>query len=138
MTHITRRDFLKTAVNTLLGLGGALTIGGLARFLGYVTDPPRPVEFNLGPAANFPPYTNTILPDIPAILRHDGKEFSALSLKCTHLGCSVEKTSDTFECPCHGSRFDHSGKRLRGPATRNLPSLRVEENEDGNIIVHAG
>jgi Rieske Fe-S protein len=58
-------------------------------------------------------------------------------MKCTHLGCTVEKPGDSFECPCHGSRFDENGKLMRGPATRDLPALQVDENEDGNLIVHA-
>ncbi len=137
MSQFSRRDFLKLMVNSLLGVSGALTLGGLARFFSYKTDPPL-VDFDIGPAANFPANTTTLLPRIPAILRHDGKVFSALSLKCTHLGCTVEKKGDAFECPCHGSRFDRNGELLRGPATRRLPELRLEETEDGNLIVHAG
>ncbi len=135
--QITRRDFLKLAVNSLLGLSGALTFGGLARFFGYAADPPPPVEFDIGPASNYPPNTTAILSNIPAMLRHEGKGYSAFSLKCTHLGCTVEKKVDIFECPCHGSRFDNSGGLLRGPATRPLPELRVEE-KDGNLIVYVG
>ncbi len=132
-----RRNFLKLTVNTLLSLSGALGLGGLARFFSFQADPPPPKEFDLGPAANYPQGSVTVLLQIPATIRHLSKGYIAISMKCTHLGCTVEKPGESFECPCHGSRFDENGKLLRGPATRDLPLLEVEVNEDGNLIVRA-
>lgn len=39
---------------------------------------------------------------------------------CTHLGCVPTKKSEGWFCPCHGSRYDNSGRVLRGPAPKNL------------------
>jgi glycine/D-amino acid oxidase-like deaminating enzyme len=41
--------------------------------------------------------------------------------RCSHLGCSLKwnKTEHTWECPCHGSRFDEKGKLIDNPAMRN-------------------
>ncbi len=41
--------------------------------------------------------------------------------RCTHLGCALKKNEveNTFDCPCHGSRYDHAGNTLNGPAVRN-------------------
>jgi Rieske Fe-S protein len=51
----------------------------------------------------------------------------ALSLVCTHLGCTVTVSSREMACPCHGSRFDRQGRVLNGPADRPLKRLPVEE-----------
>ncbi len=61
-----------------------------------------------------------------AVVR-DGNRYHALSLVCTHLGCTVEVTPTTVTCPCHGSVFDRSGKVVRGPADRPLERYEVED-----------
>ncbi|HUQ55294.1 FAD-dependent oxidoreductase [Lentzea sp.] len=52
----------------------------------------------------------------------DGK-LHGVSLRCTHLGCLVRfnAAEHSWDCPCHGSRFDVDGTVLEGPATRPLP-----------------
>lgn len=47
-----------------------------------------------------------------------------LSAVCTHLGGILHWNDSelTWDCPLHGSRFDSEGKRLEGPATRDLPA----------------
>jgi nitrite reductase/ring-hydroxylating ferredoxin subunit len=50
--------------------------------------------------------------------------------KCPHLGCVVQWNSaeTTWDCPCHGSRFDPYGKVINGPANRDLsPAERSRE-----------
>jgi cytochrome b6-f complex iron-sulfur subunit len=131
-----RRDFLKLTLNSLLAFGGLLGVGGLIRFLSYKTDPPQPTEFDLGLAANFLPDSRTTLPEVPAVLIHNNAGFSAFSLVCTHLGCTVEVQPEGFACPCHGSRFNNKGNAIKGPATASLKALRIEQTSDGKLILH--
>lgn len=52
----------------------------------------------------------------------------ALSRTCTHLGCKLNfhELEGVLICPCHRSRFDKKGKRLAGPARRDLPAFKVD------------
>lgn len=47
------------------------------------------------------------------------------SAVCPHLNCIVawNQTESTWDCPCHGSRFDKFGMVLNGPATDNLAPI---------------
>lgn len=135
MTEYPRRDFLRLLTNALLAASGLLGLGGLLRYLNFASEAPRKTEFALGPASDYPPGSRTLLPEVPALLIHEEAGFSALSLICPHLGCTVEEASGGFACPCHGSRFDAQGGLQRGPADRALASLRVEADADGQVRV---
>lgn len=52
---------------------------------------------------------------------HDG-EVTMLSAICTHMGCLVRwnKAAETWDCPCHGSRFSTDGVVIAGPAETPL------------------
>lgn len=58
----------------------------------------------------------------------DGEVFAVKPI-CTHLGCllSWNDVDKTWDCPCHGSRFDFMGKNLYEPAFKNLERYEVEE-----------
>jgi cytochrome b6-f complex iron-sulfur subunit len=136
MPDISRRDFLKITRDGFLYLSGALALGGLLRFLNFQTEPAPQTEFDLGPAENYPLNSRTLLTDVPAILLHTESGFSALSLVCTHLGCTVEQKNDSFTCPCHGSRYDEAGNVTHGPAKNSLHPLQVEKMSDGLLILY--
>ena len=133
MTDLSRRDFLKLARNGFLYLSGGLALGGLLRYLNYDSNPAPQTEFDLGPVSEYPLHSRTVLYTPPAVVLHTESGFSALSLVCTHLGCNVEKDSDGFTCPCHGSRYDADGNVTHAPAAKPLRSLRVEVTDDGNL-----
>ena len=53
--------------------------------------------------------------------------FLAMSLKCTHLGCSVgwNEPENRFVCPCHSSSFELNGNVLSPPAPSALDLLPI-------------
>ncbi|MDR9502077.1 MAG: ubiquinol-cytochrome c reductase iron-sulfur subunit [Desulfurivibrionaceae bacterium] len=57
----------------------------------------------------------------------------AVSRTCTHLGCRLNFSQEEkqFICPCHQSRFSPQGKRLDGPAQKDLPVFKVEPLGEG-------
>jgi Rieske Fe-S protein len=73
------------------------------------------------------------------LARQQDGGFIALSLRCTHLGCSVswEENKKRFICPCHSSAFDISGEVLNPPAARALDFYPVLI-ENGIVKVDIG
>jgi len=61
----------------------------------------------------------------------------ALYQKCPHLGCRVPecKSSQWFECPCHGSQYNRSGEKKSGPAPRGMDHFAVNVGSTGDVII---
>jgi len=57
-----------------------------------------------------------------AAARDDAGTLHVVSARCTHLGCLVawNPAERSWDCPCHGSRFDVDGSVLEGPAVKPL------------------
>ena len=70
----------------------------------------------------------------------DGIGLTALWQRCVHLGCRVPscESSQGFECPCHGSKYNRHGEYENGPAPRNLDRFGVAVNAAGELIVDTG
>ncbi|MBC9713987.1 FAD-dependent oxidoreductase [Streptomyces sp. TRM66268-LWL] len=64
-----------------------------------------------------------------AVYRDEEGRTTALSARCTHLGCLVQfnDAEQAWECPCHGSRFGTDGSVLHGPATKPLERREKED-----------
>jgi cytochrome b6-f complex iron-sulfur subunit len=58
----------------------------------------------------------------------------SLYQKCVHLGCRVPfcQQSQWFECPCHGSKYNHAGEYRLGPAPRGMD--RFSMIIDGDVV----
>ena len=69
--------------------------------------------------------------------RTDDGSVSALSTRCTHLGCRISRVEDgLLVCPCHGSRFHADGRVATGPATTPLTALPVSlDPSTGTLVV---
>ncbi len=59
-----------------------------------------------------------------AAFKDEGGVVHAVSAVCSHMGCIVgwNETDRTWDCPCHGSRFELDGTVIHGPATQPLGS----------------
>jgi glycine/D-amino acid oxidase-like deaminating enzyme/nitrite reductase/ring-hydroxylating ferredoxin subunit len=66
-----------------------------------------------------------------AVYRDTDGIVHACSATCTHLGCVVRwnDVEKTWDCPCHGSRFDKFGDVLNGPAIERLKPVEIEEHQ---------
>jgi cytochrome b6-f complex iron-sulfur subunit len=149
---VTRRQFLNRGLVTFMTLGlagfGTTTIaflwptlsagfgakiraGKLTDLLATIRDTKEPVYISEGrmyitayprssAGAAGQAYTGGVL---------DGMREGVVALyqKCPHLGCRVPwcKTSQWFECPCHGSQYNRVGEKKGGPAPRGMDRFPV-------------
>jgi cytochrome b6-f complex iron-sulfur subunit len=69
--------------------------------------------------------------DQPVEVRRTEKGFEALSLVCTHIGCTVrwEPERNRYACPCHEGLFDAQGAPISGPPTEPLRAVPVSATE---------
>ena len=75
----------------------------------------------------------------PPIIAGMEAGYVALYQKCVHLGCRVPwcSSSQWFECPCHGSKYNRVGEKQGGPAPRGLDRFALTVS-GGNIVVDTG
>ncbi len=161
---VTRRQFLNRSVFALFGLGisvfGVAIIGflwpaGSSGFgskirVGKISDVLADVQANDGflykpegrmwiteyPAAALPKAETVYSPS-----ELTGMEAGLVALyqKCPHLGCRVPecKSSQWFECPCHGSQYNQVGEKKGGPAPRGMDRFAMETG-GGVFTVNTG
>jgi Rieske Fe-S protein len=104
---------------------------------------------NLNVAAQFTDYVTPgevdsvegIAPGEGAIIRRGLKKVAAyrdesgavheVSAVCRHLGCIVAWNANekSWDCPCHGSRYDAHGRVFNGPANSDLPPVDADEGD---------
>ena len=136
--RISRRSFLGWLVKGSLAGSALLGLGALVRFISFESQPSSPSQVDLGPASDYPLGSRTVVTSAPVLVIHNEQGFSALSLVCPHLGCTVGLTEEGFTCPCHGSRFLPDGSLRNGPAARSLTGLRIEVDSNQHLIVYLG
>lgn len=56
----------------------------------------------------------------PVAIVRQGDTYTALNLRCTHFGATVDADSSGWKCPLHGSQFALDGELERGPALSPL------------------
>ena len=144
MEDVTRRNFLGTVINSLIGLW-ALGAGILSGYAGlrYLWPTEKTAGGGGEKKASFPlselaegSMKKVVIAGKPAgVIRVNGQVY-ALSLICTHLGCVVSWHQDEkqLKCPCHGGVYDVMGAVLDGPPPRPLPSFEVTMSGDTVVV----
>jgi len=126
------------------GFGGKITVGSTSD-IQTAFDAKQPY-YNATAKTYIVPYPKADLPNakkVPAytapILAGMEAGYVALYQKCVHLGCRVPwcQTSQWFECPCHGSKYNRVGEKQAGPAPRGLDRF-VFEVSGGSVVVDTG
>ena len=124
---------LASVASMLQACGGSPTspsdAPGLPTINGSVTN--RVVSVSIDPGSPLATVGNAALVQTTAgsflVARTAQSTFTALTAVCTHEGCTVTGfESQTYVCPCHGSRFNTAGGVTAGPATRALQSFATQ------------
>lgn len=135
MKRLSRQEFLRILAWSGVGVpASALGIGALEFLVPKVTYG-RSNIVKIGKPADFPMGSNILVPEQRLFMASETRGIRAMSAVCTHLGCTVGSVEWGYQCPCHGSRFDKSGRVLRGPAPRPLPWFNIFQGPDGVLVV---
>lgn len=84
------------------------------------------------------PLAETVYPEVLLTTMREG--IVVLSQKCPHLGCRVPecKTSQWFECQCHGSQYNRVGEKKGGPAPRGMDRFPATIAANQDVTVNTG
>lgn len=135
-----RRELLTAgSAFALMGLAAAGTGGALFKYMFPVVSYGTPKKF-LVPIDDLPEVGDELIfEDQKVILRRKSKsEVAAISLVCTHLGCTVKRVETGFQCPCHGSQYDSDGIVVGGPAPKTLHWLQIKKMPGGQMEIDSG
>ncbi|MGH9265083.1 MAG: ubiquinol-cytochrome c reductase iron-sulfur subunit [Acidimicrobiales bacterium] len=126
------------------GFGSKIRVGSFDEVMEEIADTGEPFYVGAGRT-----YINPYPPDAIDAARNvsayaalvDGYAQGVVAIyqKCPHLGCRVPwcKTSQWFECPCHGSQYNRVGEKKGGPAPRGMDHF-VATVENGVVVVDTG
>jgi arsenite oxidase small subunit len=147
--RLTKRDFLRLLF-ALSGLVVLIVLAPFSEFLLYgskgkierkkiinISDlaPHSSVIFQW-PSETYPYDTNVLIRGREGTGMGTKGDLYAYNRVCTHLQCLVnyDAQNDQLVCPCHGSVFaGKDGTVVNGPARKALPTIEVDEEENGDI-----
>lgn len=133
--EVTRREFLGKASLAGAVLAAFGVIAGIFRMTKPAVRYEEATRFKIGKPDSFPVGTVQKFDERGVFIFSSEDGIHAISSVCTHLGCLVAVTETGFQCPCHGSRYNETGKVVAGPAPRNLAWLEISQNLDGTLAV---
>lgn len=131
-----RRKFIKTSCASCFSaslLSSAIFsactptqyISGRLEKDGLIVDKDQFKVGNKGSYASFIVVRNENLLFPICIYRFTDKDYSAIWLKCAHMGAEVNVVGDMLQCPAHGSEYNNRGVVTNGPATSNLRTFPI-------------
>ena len=161
---VSRRQFFNRATVTLMSAGlGTFAAGAFVAFLWPTAAPVFGGKVNVGKLDDIiasirsnggffysssarsylTQYPSEALPKAKGVPEYKtlitGMEAGVVALyqKCPHLGCRVPecKSSQWFECPCHGSQYNRVGEKKAGPAPRGMDHWPVDVTAAGDVII---
>jgi cytochrome b6-f complex iron-sulfur subunit len=126
------------------GFGGKVQAGKLDDILDTIKEKKEP--FYVPEARSYiQPYPKTSVAKAKTVYPEPvlpGMEAGVVALfqKCPHLGCRVPwcASSQWFECPCHGSKYNRVGEKKGGPAPRGMDRWPIELDGDAVVINTGG
>jgi len=126
------------------GFGGVVDVGSLAEIDDTINNKKIPF-YNAAAKTYVVAYPKADLPKARKVPNYvpiypGMKEgYVTLYQKCVHLGCRVPfcVTSQWFECPCHGSKYNRVGEKRGGPAPRGLDRF-IPTIVGGRLLVDTG
>lgn len=135
--NFNRRDFIRSSLKTIAVGSVALSALDVRKILASepaeTTGVQKVINLadypDLGSVGGSAMITGKVI-----VIRTGGSQFIALNIVCTHKKCDTEFNGSGFECPCHGSTYDRSGKVTGGPAKKNLKSYKTSYNEAENTL----
>ncbi len=122
------------------GFGAKIKVSGLAKILAQIEAKKTPFYV---PAARtwLQRYPPNALPKAKKVYKpvvYAGMQSGVVALyqRCPHLGCRVPwcQSSQWFECPCHGSKYNAVGEKKAGPAPRGMDRFPIEVSGDDITI----
>ena len=127
------------------GFGSKIRVGAVDEVLGEISEKKEPYYVGSG-RLYVNPYPKEAVGAAKGVEAYaavlDGYDQGVVALyqKCPHLGCRVPwcKTSQWFECPCHGSQYNQVGEKRGGPAPRGMDRFAMEVTSDGFLLVDTG
>ena len=135
--RVTRRSFLSLASLASFFAATAMAVAGMLRLPKPAVLPGPVRRFKAGHPEQFTAGSETLFEKENVFVFRDAEGVYAISATCTHLGCSVARSTSGFECPCHGSKFSATGAVQAGPAPRALAWLEIGRAADGQLVVYA-
>jgi len=125
------------------GFGGKILAGNVKDIMNYIETNAAPfyVPAARGYLVQYPKRDLPAAKKVYSAVTYAGMEqgFVALYQRCPHLGCRVPfcQTSQWFECPCHGSKYNRVGEKKAGPAPRGMDRFAFTIN-GGQITIDTG